>query len=152
MANAQKWLDKQFPTLESRIQTKKIFVDGETFENPKIDWQLDGELDLSDFVNLEYLDLSKEKITKVKGLEKMEKLTFYAPPCFDFLNFLSPNTGEKKIIPDNLYKLFAQIEVLKGNNMRLETKLSEVEKLTTKLNLVKSKLFHWIRLISKTNL
>lgn len=55
MANAQEWLDKNYP-LEERNEIKELNINGKNLE---------GHLDLRDFVNLESLNLNFNKINSL---------------------------------------------------------------------------------------
>jgi len=68
MVNAQQWLERQYNTREKRNNTKELHIDNRSLE---------GELDLSDFINLERLICLENRLTKItiSPLAK-EKLTY----------------------------------------------------------------------------
>jgi len=69
MASAQEWLDKEYP-LNRRNEIKELHIDGKNLE---------GELDLKGFTNLEVLDCNNNKLTNLNFLtglnsEKLKKI------------------------------------------------------------------------------
>src|SRR2546423_5687544 len=89
MKNAQEWLYETYPTKNQKEKVRKIFIDRKEREsfpefqlfsdnsenNHYLDIKLEKELDLSDFVNLEALFISNQKITGLKLLNCL-KLTY----------------------------------------------------------------------------
>jgi hypothetical protein len=65
MVKAQEWLDREYPNKEAREKITKLYLYEKTFE---------GFLDLSDFVNLIYLECPRNQITGL-NLSKNSKLT-----------------------------------------------------------------------------
>src|SRR5436190_22050741 len=64
MVNAQEYINQNYPTKEKREKTTKLKINKENLEN---------NLDLSDFVNLEQLDCCNNEITRLKltGLKNL---------------------------------------------------------------------------------
>ena len=79
MINAQEWLNQTYPTVQARNNLKRLTIGSKQQNNPSFDvWkvELSGELDLSDFRNLDFLSITcQPQLTKVKGIDKLTKLT-----------------------------------------------------------------------------
>jgi chromosome segregation ATPase len=87
MINIQQWLQEKFPTKENREAVKELMIsrNSKEFQGGRgrrivsvlskvkrefYDTTISGELDLSDFINLERLEIIKQlELTAVKGLE-----------------------------------------------------------------------------------
>ena len=67
MVNAQEWLDKNYPQ-ENRKNVKELNIG-----SSDINITLEGELDLTDFTNLEKLDCSGNRLTNL-GLGNCSRL------------------------------------------------------------------------------
>jgi len=81
MVNAQEWLESQeeYNTKEKRAQVKKLNISGFDWNNWKENpnWnKLEGELDLSDFINLETLNCSFNQLTNL-NLSSCQKLKVF---------------------------------------------------------------------------
>ena|SRR6266508_3010179 len=93
MKNAQEWLNEIYPIKSQRKKVKKILIESKEkenlpdlqlfSENPEnkhyLDIKLEKELDLSDFVNLEKLSISGQKITELK-ISNCSNLTYLNCP------------------------------------------------------------------------
>jgi Leucine-rich repeat (LRR) protein len=55
--NAQEYINKKYPTKEKKAEIKKLEIKSKNLE---------GELDLREFTNLEYLDCTDNKLTDIK--------------------------------------------------------------------------------------
>ena len=66
MVNAQEWLDKDYPK-GGRSKVKELHIDNKNLE---------GKLDLSDFVNLEKLDCPENRLAalEIDNCKKLKKL------------------------------------------------------------------------------
>jgi|SRR6185312_2214537 len=68
MPLAQNIINSKYPFFNQRREAKKIDVSSGTLQKEGLlgsNEKLEGELDLSDFTNLEYLDCSNNNITKI---------------------------------------------------------------------------------------
>ena len=132
MITAQEWLNQEYPTLESRKQETELIIDDIS------SGKLTGELDLSDFVNLESLVLNNKQITTL-NLTKNTKLTYL---CVDFCNQLTTIQGLencpylKEIYVDqcpNLQPPYTFLEAWKEEIAQLKAQLQETQELNQKL-------------------
>lgn len=89
MKDAQEWLNETYPTENQRRKVRKIFIEKKGKEpffrsqlfsddsenNHCLDIKLEKELDLGDFINLEALSISGQKITELK-ISNCSKLAY----------------------------------------------------------------------------
>src|SRR5947209_3975944 len=95
MVNAQEWLDKNYPK-KIRKEISNLYVGGK---------KLEGHLDVSDFVNLEKLDCSGNKLVSLNlnGLTKLEGIDCSANELtdLDYSSLNSSNLNSLKISDNN---------------------------------------------------
>jgi len=119
MVNAQEWLDKEYPDIEKRKKLKKLDVSKRDIK---------GTIDLRDFVELEELDCSKNKLTSLNldGIKQLARL----------------NCSENQLIDElNCKNLIRLREINCADNKLTNLNLSEccrLEKLNCSLNKLKS--------------
>ena len=126
MITAQEWLNQEYPTLESRKQQTELIIDDIS------SGKLTGELDLSDFVNLESFVLNNKQVTTL-NLTKNTKLTSLS---VDFCDQLTTIQGLencpylKEIYADqcsNLQPPYTFLEAWKQEIQNLKAQLQEYE-------------------------
>jgi len=101
VVNAQEWLDRNYPQ-EKRSEIKELDISLSILRQAKLlseNEKLEGSLDLSDFVNLEKLVCSKNRLStlRLNGLKNLERIS-----CND--NYLT-SFDHSTLNPDKLTHL-----------------------------------------------
>jgi len=150
MVTAREFLYTKFPTKEDRkkVKTLSVYSYYDTNPNPTDDenyyfddtW-LTGELDLTDFVNLEVLDIKDQSQVSLKSWEQIEKLVDFEVsdnlfPSFPHLNYKSFTKSnfeldrvkkEKQELQQDLFSLQEKIRLDSKEIERLSEKNEELE-------------------------